>query len=352
MKILYLNHICWEWIFQRPQIIALLLEKNYDVTVVNKKFVLGKKIQNKNILPKNIKNVLQLPKASIKPIQWINDILFRLQVRKYDNYDLIWICHPLLFKYVPKKYQGKIVYDCMDDHLAMASKSEYGTINNCESKLLDRASLVFASSLKIKERVEKKNNNVYLVRNGYISHKGTKFNFKFDNQQCNFKIGYFGTISSWFDFELLQKSLDEFSEIEYKLIGPVESGLEIEDNKKIEFLGAKKHDELFDIVENYDALIMPFVVNDIILAVDPVKLYEYISCGKCIISVRYPEIERFEPFVYFYDNIKEYRVLLEYLIQNKFKPKYDKKMQVEFLENNNWTKRYQIMQDAIKKTGE
>lgn len=51
---------------------------------------------------------------------------------------------------------------------------------------------------------------------------------------------------------------------------------------------------------NMDCLIMPFILNDIISDVDPVKLYEYISMGKNIISVKYREVKRFEKFVYFY----------------------------------------------------
>ena len=50
---------------------------------------------------------------------------------------------------------------------------------------------------------------------------------------------------------------------------------------------------------------MPFVVNDIILSVDPVKLYEYLNFNKNIISVHYPEIDRFSDFVNFYNSNKE-----------------------------------------------
>ena len=43
---------------------------------------------------------------------------------------------------------------------------------------------------------------------------------------------------------------------------------------------------------------MPFKLNDIIRDVDPVKLYEYISMGKPVISVYYKEVNQFRDFVF------------------------------------------------------
>ena len=47
MKIMYLTHVNWFWIFQRPQILALFLEKDFDVTVYSKK-VLFKPLLSKD----------------------------------------------------------------------------------------------------------------------------------------------------------------------------------------------------------------------------------------------------------------------------------------------------------------
>ena len=98
---------------------------------------------------------------------------------------------------------------------------------------------------------------------------------------------------------------------------------------------------------DYDAPIMQFLVNDIILSVDPVKLYEYINLGKCVISVKYPEIERFEPFVYFYQSREEYIDLIERLSKNGFIPKYTEKQRTQFLEENSWDARYKTIKSKV-----
>ena len=46
---------------------------------------------------------------------------------------------------------------------------------------------------------------------------------------------------------------------------------------------------------------MPFILNELIESVDPVKLYEYINFEKNIICIKYDEILRFKDFVYFYN---------------------------------------------------
>jgi hypothetical protein len=45
---------------------------------------------------------------------------------------------------------------------------------------------------------------------------------------------------------------------------------------------------------------LPFRVDELTRAVDPVKLYEYVALGKPILASYWPALERFAPFVTFY----------------------------------------------------
>ena len=46
---------------------------------------------------------------------------------------------------------------------------------------------------------------------------------------------------------------------------------------KVIFHGPIEHSRLIENKELYDVLIMPFIRNELIESVDPVKLYEYIA---------------------------------------------------------------------------
>ena len=92
---------------------------------------------------------------------------------------------------------------------------------------------------------------------------------------------------------------------------------------------------------------MPFLVNDVVRAVDPVKLYEYITFGKCIISVYYDELDHFRDYIYFYNTHDDYDNLMIYLISNGFPTKYNSKQQKKFLMENRWEERYKIIMNEI-----
>ena len=349
MKILYLNHVCWEWIFQRPQIIELLIEKDFECAVVNKHFILGKTIANNNVMPKNGKNVWLFPKyQNFKILALLNNIIYKYYVHALvKNYDAVWICHPSLYYSIPKRFTGKIIYDCMDNHVAFKHDiKQKELLRKEEDALIKRADLVFATSNKLIDTVPGLSKAV-LVRNGYLSNVA-QLEIKQSVKKSNYKIGYFGTVAEWFDYGLLENSVKEFGNINYHILGPISNGLEFEQNDNILFKGTVEHSKLAKEIEDYDALIMPFTINEIILSVDPVKLYEYINFGKCIISVWYPEIERFRPFVYFYKDEEEYRALIGRLSAEGFPPKYSEEERKKFLSNNTWEARYSTIKENLK----
>ena len=94
-------------------------------------------------------------------------------------------------------------------------------------------------------------------------------------------------------------------------------------------------------------LIMPFTLNDIVEAVDPVKLYEYINFNKDILTVRYKEIERFSKFTYSYDSYDEYKKQLKLLLQAT-DIKYDQDSREQFLNANNWENRVSTIEKLIE----
>lgn len=229
----------------------------------------------------------------------------------------------------------------MDNHVALALEKFKEEYRRVENKFIERADLIFVSSLKLAELVNKPEKTV-LIRNGYK--EGYVFDVAEPKQKDSYKIGYFGTVAEWFDFPLLEKNLENGANVEYHIIGP---GGDASAHPKMIFEGSVEHAKLYDYVKDYDALIMPFQINELILAVDPVKLYEYISFGKCVISVYYPEIERFEPYVYFYRNQEEYDALIKELEAKGFPPKYTEEQKALFLKENSWEYRYKIINEKV-----
>lgn len=348
-KILYLMGIDWYWIKQRPQIIAEMLSKDHDITVVYQKEIVRRVALRKS--KDELQNSLALPvlpyRDKSRIVHAVQKLLFDQRIRNISAFDMVWIGHPLLYRYVPPSYRGKIVYDCMDNYTALCEDMRIRkTIRQSESKLIKRADLVFVSSSHLKEKIETdyQHEGAVLVRNGFIAdaiYRPSRL-----TERNKVKIGYFGTIAEWIDFSALIKSLEKMQDLEYHFWGPI-SDTTVPQHPRLFLEGVAEHGQLWDKVKDMDCLIMPFKVNGIIEAVDPVKLYEYISMGKMIIAPYYKEIERFAPYVYFYHNENELINLLYKLQSRELTFMYSGSQQDDFLEDSTWDKRYEIIRENI-----
>lgn len=344
--------IDWRWIWQRPQILAYKLGEEYDVTVAFPQNVISRqRMQKANVYPKKYKKIYVVPLYNkIAVLQKLMNLVIKYTLGDIKKYDAVWVGHPLFEKFIPEDYSGKIIYDCMDNHAALSDSEENGKkAQEAEKRLVKRADIVFATAELLKEKMETfaagTIAKVFLVRNGYAQKK--IYEPALSQSKDRYRLAYIGTISEWMDYSVITQSIEDYDNIEYHLIGLVSNNCYVK-NERLHYEGVVEHKELYDTIKNYDCLVMPFLVNEIVLSVDPVKLYEYISFGKCIISVYYPEIERFCDYVYFYRTKEEYVELINELIQKGFPPKYTKEEQVKFLENNTWDKRFEIIKSVIE----
>lgn len=350
-KLLYIMGIDWNWIFQRPQILALHLAESYQLSIVFPRSILNscpkpdirKKPKNSHILwtlPLQEKNRLIGAVST-----WINRKIFN----DIYLYDVVVIGYPLYYRYIPTDYSGKIIYDCMDNYEALYpdSKNKQKVIAQ-EASLTRRSNAIVTTGRKLYKKMEQiVPGKVFLIRNGtdigcypVLPKDICPARQQADTSERKYEIGYFGTIAGWFDYALLMESLKRFPDIEYRLIGPVLHMPEYTSDR-LHLEGIVEHECLAEAMKICDCLIMPFIVNDVVEWVDPVKLYEYIGLGKCIICVRYEEVERFEDYAYLYNTHEDYFELLEYLKKINFKPKYTQKQQAEFLRENSWSDRFE-----------
>lgn len=355
--IIYLMHISWNWIKQRPQYIAEGLSKKYKVEVFYKlpfrqnDYQKENKIKNKNL---NLNPIVSFPGSfeKYKIIEEINEEIFKKKVAskiKKTQADIIYITFPTFLKYIPKDFRGKVIYDCMDNYVAMEKvPSKIAEIEKNEKSLISRANNIIFSSNYLMQVIEKRYGTIQnkkVIRNGFNSNNTlAKRNYI---SSSKLKLSYFGTVSTWFDFSLLQESLEKFPNLYYEIIGPIDKSVALPKDSRIKCIGTVEHNDLYKYVHDSMALIMPFKVNDIIKSVDPVKLYEYINFDKNIITIEYPEIERFKNFVYFYKNYDEYIRQIQKVLSDS-DVKYSFNERKEFLRENSWNSRVNKIMSLLK----
>ena len=344
-KMLYMSHVDWGWIKQRPQFMAEALHSHFDVAAVYMRQNRNRKTLQKrtdSILP--VHPLYTIPLASRTGLTRRIDEAYRAwqynrYVKKYKP-DCLYFTFPTQFPVIPKGYTGKIIYDCMDNHTAMAAPQNKATIRSYEEQMVARADYILVSAQKLKEELLKNypgldESKITIVRNGY---NGKILPVQEQSQpEDTFTISYIGTIGSWFNFEFLLKSLEEFPNLHYRIIGPAENP-NLPKAERLHYVGTVEHHKLHEAIADVQCLTMPFQLNDIVEAVDPVKLYEYINFNKNILCIRYKEIERFECFVYFYTDYESFRNQIQKMMDDNTL-RYSLQAREDFLMESSWASR-------------
>lgn len=344
-------HIPFRWAKQRPQFLAENLNNYFDVLVESYQSF---RIKNQRFEPTvlSVKKIIGMPFAKKSKItRKLNTDLIGLQLlRRLKKTDIVWITHPKIWPSVKGKLSDSnlLIYDCMDNAIEFPDEKNNSALRDeimvCESELLARADVVFFSSLVLRETLKMRyrisNKPFYIINNG-IS-KRLIDNFLQIDQSTHIRtnttgkrnIVYIGTISNWFDFQLLEMSTEKYPSVVFHLYGPKE--IDIRPNPNLIFHGPIPHTEVLKVMLEADALIMPFLVTPLIESVNPVKLYEYILACKPVIATRFKESEYFEDFVYLFSGSEEFQILIKQLADNQLHPKNTREKSLSFCLQNTW----------------
>lgn len=376
-KILYLMHVSWDVIKQRPHFIAEELGKYFDIHVYYLHSIIKKELvknSHKNI--QSLKRVPQIPLMHRTPWvleNYIKGIFKNVNIR---DYDIIWFSAPTPYFNQILRYVSDsqiVVYDCMDDLLEFPDTKRKPLWRNrkfkLEKQLVERSDIIFTSSNTLKETLMRRypkitNDKVNVINNALadefvdklkkinpnlkdsrdINNKTVKIleTMEDSKKNGNLIITYIGAVDEWLNFELIKESLKYMPNIEYWIIGPRNTG-KIKNNKRIKTPGPIPHSDILWVMKQSDLLVMPFKLNKLIKNVDPIKAYEYIASGTPTLLLRYTETIKFKKYAYLYGNRREYSKIITYLSDNTLEPKrYDNLL---FSKTNTWSVR---VKDVIR----
>ena len=287
---LYIMHVDWNWIKQRPHFIAEELNKYFNL------YICTPVSRNRKALSKNEKIASTFIKYIKNPLRKYNKAFYLINNITLKMYYAvlisiikpiyIYLTFPEMIEYIPGNYKGRIIYDCMDDCIELQTNENFKKLLfYSEYKLVHRADAIICSSeylsLKTQKRYNADSSKFIIVNNAYdggiIDNEEKKASLPGEP----YRICYVGTVSGWFDYELLAESLRNFNNIEYHIIGPADT--KYASDNRIKFYGTVNHEELYAAVKDFDCFIMPFKINELIRSVNPVKLYEYINFNKPVI---------------------------------------------------------------------
>ena len=119
-------------------------------------------------------------------------------------------------------------------------------------------------------------------------------------------VGFFGTIDTWVNISTIAYLAKRFPQCSFVVIGRSVVPMTIlEGLENVHCLGQLSYSELPQYARYFDVGLIPFVLNDLTKAVNPLKLMEYYAIGMPVISSRLPDILDAPGPLYFADTHEE-----------------------------------------------
>lgn len=188
----------------------------------------------------------------------------------------------------------RVVYDCMDHHAGF-SNNETGVLAE-ERHLIATTDLVVVTSQWLEQEIGRQGRPVELIRNATeFDHFNRPPQRIFVDPHGRPIIGYYGAIAQWFDVDLVRAVAEAFPDCLVLLVGSDTAGASeaLSRAGNVQFTGEVKYSELPYWLHAFDVCLLPFKVEPLTLATNPVKVYEYLSAGKPVVAVDLPEMKQF-----------------------------------------------------------
>jgi glycosyltransferase involved in cell wall biosynthesis len=221
------------------------------------------------------------------------------KLKKYNfQKPILFTSSPVIAELIGKLNERASVYLCLDDYSLF--KGAFKSLLYLENKILDKVDIVFSvSDSLLKSRVPKSGKNYFLPQGVDFNHFSHSNNVEALNASLKPSvIGFFGLISNWVDIDLIVECAKTYPKYSFIIIGKSEQNIdEMIRLPNVEYLDEIPYKELPTYAKMFNVGLIPFKVNDLTIAVNPIKLIEYFALGIPVLSTNLPEVEKFKDLV-------------------------------------------------------
>jgi hypothetical protein len=191
--------------------------------------------------------------------------------------------------------KAAIVYDCLDEHSGWDADAA-SSVRAAEECVVRTAHLILTTARSLARRLSAMAWNVLLVPNGCdfsLFARAAVPNGRWRGSHPRPIVGFFGSVGdAWFDVQLVLAAASMRPEWSFVLVGPGYGGIldVFKGVPNIHLTGEVPYERLPDYCADFDVAIIPWLVNDLTLATDPVKLWEYFAAGLPVVATPMPEL--------------------------------------------------------------
>jgi GT2 family glycosyltransferase/SAM-dependent methyltransferase/glycosyltransferase involved in cell wall biosynthesis len=247
------------------------------------------------------------------------------------------------------EFGSRLVYDCMDEWATFPSMGAFNLSE--EESLVRECDLLVVTGHQLLEKFRKAGLKPLLARNAadFEFYERARPTGALDAIAKPI-VGFFGGIAAWVDLDLVYEVARLRPAYSFVLIGQVfgHDTSRLEALQNVHLLGSKHYSELPGYLIGFDVCMIPFVLNEVTKAADPVKLYEYFSLGKPVVATDLAELAQCEELLYIAHDAVDFAAKVDVALRED-DPQL-RKCRIEFAATNTWKARVEDIDREIQQS--
>jgi UDP-galactopyranose mutase len=210
---------------------------------------------------------------------------------------VLWYYTPMSLAFSDHVAAGLVVYDCMDELAAFRGAPPQ--LVEQETRLLDRADVVFTGGYSLYEAKRRRHPAVHLFPSSVdVEHFKQARNMSLsppDQESiARPRLGFYGVLDERFDTGLVAEVAQARPQWQLVFIGPVVKidAEALPRAPNIHYLGPKPYEQLPAYLGGWDVALMPFAINAATRFISPTKTPEYLAGGRPVVSTPIADVAR------------------------------------------------------------
>src|SRR5262245_3718163 len=260
--------------------------------------------------------------------RWINRTALRWSLLRVCSQlglrdPITWVFIPASAEVAGALGERTLVYHCVDEYTEFTGADKAGLLA-LERQLMEKSHCVIVSSDLLLKNKRRHNRNTFLVTHGVDVEHFRKAcvpmtvvpdDIRSLNQPI---IGFFGLIADWVDLDLIRFLATSKPKWTFALIGKAATNLApVEGLPNVHLLGQKPYASLPGYAKAFDVALLPFIVNELTLAANPLKLREYLAAGLPVVSSTLPEAEKLKHILHIGRSQTHFLELIQNIIDSQ-----------------------------------
>jgi teichuronic acid biosynthesis glycosyltransferase TuaH len=226
---------------------------------------------------------------------------------------VFWSYNPMFTNFIGKLNEKLFVFDTVDNwaehpnYLKMIKKKKL--LANYKV-IAEKADVIFTVSEAMVDFFKDlgRTKDIHWIPNGVdYDHFNDPEKVEQENKLSEFTkpiIGYLGTIEERVDIDLIVKIAKHHSDKKIALCGPIWPGIKKELHEKIKGIenihtfGRIDFDDAPSYLNKFNVAIIPHKLNKFVESMNPMKMYDYLACGKPVVATQGAGIDMFKDHIY------------------------------------------------------